>query len=219
MPRRPSTWARVLAGGGALVAVISLLILIIAANSGTEPNQAVGSSPGASMSSEVTTPALAGSDKAIVLASFEEGTEGWLPDHKDNGTVSQASDFHTQGSFSLRIDNRGLPERGWYGKNFPSPIDISGKRAVSVDISTREVGTQTAIAVQFGDADWTWCQSPEPWGAVDAGTDRRTVTLSLDLGIMNCPEGRPTSGLSKLNAVWVWFEGKGSFRLDNVRIE
>ena len=158
----------------------------------------------------------ANSDAAISLASFEHGTEGWLPlpDQADNGSVSQASDFHTQGSFSLQINNRGLPERGWYGKNFSSPVDISGKSAVSADIQTLEVGTQTAIAVQFGDADWTWCQSPQPWGFADAGTDRDTVTLNL----AQCPD-RPASGSDKLNAVWVWFEGKGSFRLDNVRVE
>ncbi len=133
--RRLSTRARVLAGAGALVAVILVLIAIAAANSPEPPTQTVGPSSGVSMSSNVT-PARADSDTAVVLASFEKGTEGWLPnpDQKDNGTVSQASDFHTLGSFSLRIDNRGLPGRGWYGKNFDSPIDISG-RTVSVDIS------------------------------------------------------------------------------------
>jgi hypothetical protein len=85
---------------------------------------------------------------------------------------------------------------------------------VSVDISTREVGTQTAVAVQFGDADWTWCQSPDPWDVVEAGTDRHTVTLNL----ATCAD-RPSSGSDELNAVWVWFEGKGSFGLDNVRVE
>jgi hypothetical protein len=213
-PRHLFTRARILAGG-VLVAVISLLIVIFTADSNTPPTQTVVSSPNVSTSPEVSaTPAGAGG--AILLASFEDGTEGWLPipGQENNGSVSQASDFHTQGSFSLRIDNRGQPERGWYGKNFPSPIDISGKSAVSVDIRTIEVGTQTAIAVQFGDTDWTWCQSPEPWGFADAGTKRRTVTLNL----AKCPD-RPPSGSDELNAVWVWFEGKGSFRLDNVRAE
>jgi hypothetical protein len=213
-PRRLFTRSRILAGGGVLVAVISLLIVIFAANSKTPPTQTAGSTPGVSTSPEAS-PTRAGAGRAILLASFEDGAEGWLPipGQEDNGSVSQASDFHTQGSFSLRIDNRGLPERGWYGKNFPSPIDIRGKSTVSVDIRTIEVGTQTAIAVQFGDTNWTWCESPA-WGFADAGTKQRTVTLNL----AECPD-RPPSGSDELNAVWVWFEGKGSFRLDNVRAE
>jgi hypothetical protein len=213
LPRRLITRPRVLAVGGALAAVISLLIVIFAVNSQTPPTQTAGPCPGVSTFPEVS-PTRSGSGEAILLASFEDGTEGWLPDPQqaDIGSVCQASDFHTQGSFSLRIDSRG--DRGsWYGKNFSSPVDISGKSAVSADIKTLEVGTQTAIAVQFGDADWTWCESPE-WGFADAGTGRRTVTLNL----AECPD-RPASGSDKLNAVWVWFEGKGSFRLDNVRAE
>jgi hypothetical protein len=103
---------------------------------------------------------------------------------------------------------------GFYGKKFPSPIDIGGKSTVSAEIKTLEIGTHTAIAVQFGDDNWTWCESPEPWGFADAGTARRTVTLNL----AECPD-RPASGSDELNAVWVWFDGKGSFRLDNVRAE
>jgi TIR domain len=214
-PRRLSTRARVLVGAGAFATLLSLLIVIIVVNSETPSTQTAGPCPGVSTFPEVS-PARAGSGEAILLASFEDGTEGWLPDpdQGDIGSVCQASDFHTHGSFSLRIDSRGDRELGWYGKNFSSPVDISGKRTVSVDIKTLEVGTQTAIAVQFGDADWTWCQSPEPWDVADAGTDRRTVTLNL----AECPD-RPASGSDKLNAVWVWFEGKGSFRLDNVRAE
>ena len=202
-------------GGGALVAVISLLIVIVVANLGREPTGTVGSSPGVSTSAAVS-PTRAAAGRAILLASFEDGTEGWWPEpgQEDNGSVSQASDFHTQGSFSLRIDSRGDTGLGWYGKNFRSPIDISGKTRVSADIKTLETGTQTAIAIQFGDANWTWCQSPEPWGFADVGTEQRTLTLDL----AKCPD-RPASGTDKLNAVWVWFEGKGSFRLDNVRVE
>jgi TIR domain len=209
--RRLSTRARILAGVGAFAAVISLLIVIVVVNSDTTPPQTVGPSPGAEP----------GSDAAISLASFENSTEGWLPEEgqEDNGSVSQASDFHTEGSFGLRIDSNGLPERGFYGKNFDPAVDMSGKSAVSVDIMTLETRTQTAIAVQVGDA-WLWCQSPNPWGVAEAGTELLTVTLDLDLDTMDCPEGQPSpSDLTKLRAVWVWFEGKGTFWLDHVRVE
>jgi hypothetical protein len=207
--RRLSTRARILAGVGAFAAVISLLIIIVAVNSDTTPPQTVGPSEGAEP----------GSDAAISLASFEDGTEGWLPDLEDNGTVSRSSDFHTQGSFGLRIDSYGLPDRGFYGKNFDEPIDVTGKSAVSVDIRTLETRTQTAIAVQVD--DWTWCQSPN-WGVAEAGTDLLTVTLefdtmTLDAGTTPCREVLSSSDLTTLRAVFVWFEGKGTFWLDNVR--
>jgi hypothetical protein len=145
-PRRLSTRAGILAGGGALALVITLLIVIAAVNSQTPPTPTAGPSPGVSASPEVSTTAPAGSGGAISLASFEDGTEGWapIPSQEDNGSVSRASDFHTHGSFSLQIDSRGVPERGFYGKKFPSPIDISGKSTVSAEIKTLEIGTHTA---------------------------------------------------------------------------
>jgi hypothetical protein len=219
--RRLSTRPRILAGVGALAAVISLLIVIVVANSGTAPPETVGTSP----EGDRAPGAEQGSSAASLLASFEDGTEGWSPGQEDNGSVSQASDFHTQGSHSLRIDNAGLPRRGFYGKQFDPPIDISGKSAVSVDIRTLEARTQTAIAVQVDDGNpWIWCQSPGPWGSVDAGTDRHTVTLEFDTmtrasGTTPCREFLSSSAPIMLHEVWVWFEGKGSFRLDNVRVE
>ena len=206
--RALSTRARILAGVGAIAAVIALLIIIVVVNSDTTPPQTVGPPREADP----------GSDAAISLASFENSTEGWLPAKEDNGSVSQASDFHTEGSSSLQIDSNGVPDEGFYGKEFDPPVDITGKNAVSIDIRTLETRTQTAIAVQFGDANWTWCQSPD-WGVAEARTELLTVTLDLDFDTMNCPDGRPSSGLNELNAVWVWFEGKGTFWLDNVRIE
>ena len=49
-PRRLSTRARILAGGGALAAVISLLIVIAVAKSQTPPDQTAGPAPGLSTS-------------------------------------------------------------------------------------------------------------------------------------------------------------------------
>jgi hypothetical protein len=79
------------------------------------------------------------------------------------------------------------------------------------------VGSQEAIAVQFflTEDTWIWCQSPDPWGRVGPETD---ATITLDFDNMSCPDGSP-SDRTKLAAVWVWFEGKGSFRVDNVRAE
>jgi CHAT domain len=149
-------------------------------------------------------------------ASFETGLEGWIPRESGTGCTSQASDFVTDGSYSLQIDSVS-DEGGWYGTEFEDPIDISDASEMSVDVKTLEVGTETAIAVQLGD-DWTWCEPPD-WGAAEAASDWLPVTLELDLETMNCTDGPPPSDLSELQAVWVWFNGTGSFRIDNVRAE
>ena len=67
-PRRLSTRARVLVGVGAFATLLSLLIVIIVAARPASDD--------------------ANSDAAISLASFEHGTEGWLPlpDQADNGS-------------------------------------------------------------------------------------------------------------------------------------
>ena len=93
--------------------------------------------------------------------------------------MRRASDFHTDGSFSLQIDSAGLQERGWYGKQFDPPIQVRGKHALTVDIKTMETGTQTAIAVQVDD-DWTWCATPTPdWGQAEPGESLQ-VTLEFE---------------------------------------
>jgi hypothetical protein len=205
-PARRRRW-----GIAALVALLAAALLIAGVLIwGGDRGAQTGASPGPS----VSTGSAGG---ALLLASFESGTEGWAasPDQADNGLTSQASDFATEGSSSLRVDSAGLPERGWYGTEFQTPIDVSGKSSVSLDIRTMGVGTQEAIAVQFFLTEdlWIWCQS-DPWGRVGPETD---ATITLDFDNMSC-DGSP-SDRNKLAAVWVWFEGAGSFRVDNVRAE
>ena len=114
-------------------------------------------------------------------ASFKTGTEGWQQNipTPDSGCISQASDFATEGDFSLQIDHDST-EGAFYGAEFwGDPKDITGTSAVSVDMKTLGVGTRTAIAVQF-EGDF-WCQPPEDdWVFVPAGTDPLTVTLEFD---------------------------------------
>jgi hypothetical protein len=190
--RRQWAW-----GIAALVAVVAAALAVEAQISGPEcPQTASGT--------------------ATFPASFETGTEGWHPsEDPDAGCTSQASDFATDGRYGLRIDSTSI-EGDWYGTNFDEPVDISGTSEVSADMRTLEAETNTAIAVQFGD-DGTWCETPgDDWGVAEAGTELLTVTLDLDS--MNC-DGSPPSDLTELWAVWVWFNGEGSFWLDNVRVE
>ena len=73
-----------------------------------------------------------GSEPIVLVASFEDGVEGWRPDpdHPDIGSVKQASDFHTHGSFSLQVDSAGVRGEGWYGAN-GLRLDITGKTTMT----------------------------------------------------------------------------------------
>ena len=218
---RFSTRRLILAGVGACAVVIAVLVSIALVNSdGTSSSTRTDDgSPGASFSTEPdggSTPSEPGSDVIVLVASFEDGKEGWGPDPDQPGigSVKQASDFHTHGSFSLQVDSKGVRGEGWYGAD-GLDLDITGKAALSVDIRTLNSGTQTAIAVQYGDG--AWCQSRGEWKSVPAGTDLRTVTFELET--LECVDEPASSSRNNLTAVWVWFAGDGSFRLDNVRVE
>ena len=108
-----------------------------------------------------------------------------------------------------------VPE-GWYGAN-NLRLDITGKTTMRFDIMTVGSGTETAVAVQYGNDEW--CQLTQPWDWVPARTDLRTVTVELET-LSDCSGVEPTStSRNTLTAVWIWFGGDGSFRLDNVRVE
>ena len=159
-----------------------------------------------------------GSEATVLVASFEDNKDGWRPDpdNPDIGSVDQASDFHTDGSYSLQVDSVGLPGEGWYGAN-NLRLGITGTTTMRFDVMTLGSGTETAVAVQYGNDEW--CQSPQPWEWVPARTDLRTVTVELET-LVDCYGAQPTSASRNiLTAVWVWFAGDGSFRLDNVRVE
>jgi len=155
---------------------------------------------------------------SILLASFETGTEGWVTDEPVSFDLqmSQASDFATDGSFSLQIDTA---DEVWVGRTFLTAKDLTGKSSVSVDLRILEVETPTGMAVQFDEEEW-WCQSA--WGSAEPGTE---VTVTLDLATAKLQEGPggscdhpPGSDLRKLKAVWVYL-GEGSFQVDNLRVE
>jgi hypothetical protein len=50
----------------------------------------------------------------------------------------------------------------WFGFNLPSPLNITGKSTIKVDMETQAAGTSTAIAIQTG-AGFTGCQTAN-WG-------------------------------------------------------
>ncbi|MEV0564798.1 cellulase family glycosylhydrolase [Dactylosporangium sp. NPDC050588] len=145
---------------------------------------------------------------ALVLASFEAGTEGWAAAswQSDAGTVARTTEFHPEGSAGLRVTTA---DGGWFGVTGLTGVDLSGKSALRYELRTT-TGTSTSIAVQTGDA-YTWCQST--WGYASAGS---TTTVEADLATgMSCD----AAALADVRAVYVWFDGNGTHDIDHLRAQ
>lgn len=144
---------------------------------------------------------------AVVISTFESGTDGWGPGNwlPDAGTVAQTTDFHPQGAYGLKIT---VTADHWFGPALATPLDLSGKQFFRADFRTGATGTSVALAVQTG-ADYTWCQSPFPW--INANT---TTTISFDL----LTELSCAPNLADVKALYL-FLGAGAHDLDNVRVE
>ncbi|PYQ04603.1 MAG: hypothetical protein DMF82_10230 [Acidobacteria bacterium] len=145
---------------------------------------------------------------AIMLYSFETGTEGWgsASWQANAGAVEQSADYHSEGSYSLKV---ATADGGWFGVVLPSPVDLTGRTHFKFEVKTLATGTSQNAALQLGDG-WQWCQGA--WGWINPGT---TTTVDMDMSNLSCS----AADLSKLRAVYVWFSGGGAFYLDAVRAE
>ncbi|MFL6077797.1 MAG: cellulase family glycosylhydrolase [Mycobacteriales bacterium] len=145
----------------------------------------------------------------IVVTSFEDGLDGWAPGswQANAGTLSPTSDFHTDGAAGVHVE---AADGGWFGLTFPTPLDLSTKSTLKVDVRAgAAAGTPMDIAIQVGPG-FTWCQGTFGW--VDAGT---SATFAVDLGTgLDC--GAADTG--DVRTLYVFF-GPGSFDLDYVRAE
>ncbi len=142
------------------------------------------------------------------MFSFETGVEGWGPaSWNDAGTVSQESAFHTDGLYGLQVNSTN---GGWFGLSFAAPFNLSGKTQLKYDLQTLASGTSVEVAIQVGDA-WTWCEGGG-WGWVNGNT---TTTIAIDLLSMSCS----TPDLSKVQGLYLWFSGGGTYYIDYVRAE
>ena len=145
---------------------------------------------------------------AILLASFETGTEGWASANwqSNAGTVEQSADYASDGSHSLKVTTA---DGGWFGLNFSVPMNLTGKTHLKYEIKTLGAGTSLNAAIQIG-ANWEWCQGL--WGWSNPNT---TTTVDIDLLNISCA----SPDLSQVNSIYIWFSGGGVFYLDNVRAE
>jgi mannan endo-1,4-beta-mannosidase len=148
---------------------------------------------------------------AILLASFEDGTEGWAPGNwqPTAGTVEQSTDFATEGTHSLRFN---AVDGGWLGVTFPAPVNLTGKTHIKVDIKTLGAGTSQDISLQIGPS-FEWCQGNFTF--VNANS---TATTDIDLiGAFSCDIS--TKPMNDIRGMYIFFSGGGTFYLDNVRAE
>jgi mannan endo-1,4-beta-mannosidase len=144
----------------------------------------------------------------LVLASYEDGldgagTESW----GGAGSVSQSSDWASDGSSSLRIDVTG---EGWFrAAQFGSPVDVSTKSAVRIDLHTLGAQTYRKLALQLSDG--TWCEGSGQDGNTPPNS---TDTVSVDFSKLTC------SGpdLTTLKNVYFYLQ-PGTFYVDNLRGE
>jgi mannan endo-1,4-beta-mannosidase len=146
----------------------------------------------------------------LVLASFEDGTDGFAPGNwqANAGTVAQTGEFHPQGAAGLRVSS---VDGGWFGiAPLPQKVDLSGKASLKYELRTGAAGTSTSVAVQTGDA-WTWCQSSFGW--VNADT---TTTVTIDLTTAMSCDG---TALADVRVIYLWISGGGTFDIDYIRAE
>jgi mannan endo-1,4-beta-mannosidase len=147
---------------------------------------------------------------AVVIASFETGTEGWAsaPWQTNGGVTSSTSDFHPQGALGLHV---AAADGGWFGvPALPEALNISGKSLLRYELRTAAAGTPTSIAVQTG-PEFSWCQANFGW--VNPGL---VTTVEVDLATqLSCD----VSALADIRAVWIYIGGGGEFDLDHLRAE
>jgi mannan endo-1,4-beta-mannosidase len=144
-----------------------------------------------------------------VLASFEDGTDGWASAswQPNGGTVAQTTEFATHGTHGLRV---AAADGGWFGVTFPEPVDLSARSSLKYDLRTDPAaGTNVAIAVQTG-AGLTWCQSTFNWVNQDTTT---TATIDL-LSAMSCD----SAALADVRQLYIYIN-PGTHNIDQIRVE
>ncbi len=146
------------------------------------------------------------------LYGFESGTEDWAAaSFNAAGTVTQSSDFASEGRFSLKISPTG---GGWFGVEYQSPIDLSGKTHVSWDVKTTDFGSSQELALQTG-TDFAFCQAGG-FQFVNAGT---TTHIDVDLATLDC--GGASVNLAVVHNFYLFLGNGGDapLYLDNVVAE
>jgi mannan endo-1,4-beta-mannosidase len=144
---------------------------------------------------------------ALTLFGFETGTQGWQPGfwQSNIGSVMVSTDWASEGSQSLQVN---ATADGWFGVVLNPAQDWTGKTTLRYQVKTLSQGTSVAGVIKVGSA-YLWCQGD--FGFVPPST---VAKVEVDLTKMGC--GVPD--LSKVQEMYVWFSGGGTYYLDGVQI-
>jgi mannan endo-1,4-beta-mannosidase len=142
------------------------------------------------------------------LNSFETGNEGWQPAgfQMNAGTVAASTDWSADGTQSLEIM---AADGGWFGVSLSPAQNWTGRTQVIYGVNTLGQATSTGAVIQVG-SSYLWCQSN--FSSVPAGS---AAIVTIDLTQMSC--GVPD--LSKVQSLFIYFSGGGTYYLDQVQIQ
>lgn len=143
------------------------------------------------------------------LYGFESGTQNWATaNFNAAGTVAQSSDFASEGQFSLKVMPTG---GGWFGVEYSSPIDLSGKTHVSWDLTTTTSGTSQELALQTG-SDFAFCQA----GGFQFVNSNTTTHIDIDLSTLDCKGATPNLAVIDNFYIFMGNSGDTPLYIDNV---
>jgi len=144
------------------------------------------------------------------LFSFETGTEGWDAGmwQSSIGTVSVSTEWFADGAQSLQINTTG-GDGGWFGVIMTPAQNWTGRTKLVYQLKTLEQPTSVAGVVKVGNA-YLWCQSD--FAFVPANS---VSTVEVDLTKMS--GGAPD--LSKVQEMYLFFSGGGTYYLDAIQIQ
>ena len=145
---------------------------------------------------------------AYTLFGFETGTEGWEAGvwQTNIGGVAVSKDWSAEGSQSLKVT---ATNDGWFGTVLSPAQNWTGRTKFTYQLKTGDAGTSTGGVIKVGNA-YLWCQ-----GTMENVPANSDVRIDVDLTKMSC--GVPD--LSKVQEVFVWFSGGGTYYLDAVRVQ
>ncbi|HEY0785508.1 MAG TPA: cellulase family glycosylhydrolase [Acidobacteriaceae bacterium] len=141
----------------------------------------------------------------ILIQSFETGTVNWGPQNSGGGTVSQETNYYTDGQYGLQVNSTG--GGGWFGTDSMGTLDLSSKTAFAYDIDTPNNGSSVNIEVDSG-TPMTRCTGTN-WGWADSSSSTQTIPFNT----LSC-----TPDLAHVTGVWIFFSA-GTYYIDNVRAQ
>ena len=132
------------------------------------------------------------------LFSFEVDTQGFAAaSFNAAGTTQQSPDFANEGNLSLKVTPN--PGGGWFGVEFSTPLNLSGKKHVSWEVKTLASGTSQQLALVVGNS-FRFCTGGN-FRFINANSQ---ATMDVDLATLDCaaPE------LDQIHALYI-FMGNG----------